>query len=172
MQPPNHLQPPTRVTLFFAGVIADDTEPIPKRIAAERSWPRPLLTKLHLDEAAFRSHFLKCAIEIVNVKVDVHRSPVPFVSAHVGAIGRRLRASRFLVHTDRQVVCIEDCHRRERPCDFDEPEYGFIKPQSRRDIWNVDAHMDAWSRASAGLGGLSARGLRERARVWSTLEVP
>ena len=112
---------------FGLGGLADDAEPIPKGVAAERCRPRPLFTILDLDEASFGLHFPKYAIEIVNVKIDVHRRPVPLVSAHVRAIGRGLRASRLLVHADRQVVCVEDRHRRERPCDFDESEYGFIK---------------------------------------------
>ena len=64
---------------------ADHAEAVAERIATERHRHRPFVSKLVFDESALRANLLERGVEVVDVNVDVHRSPVTLVAAHIAS---------------------------------------------------------------------------------------
>src|SRR5688572_22225663 len=83
---------------------ADHAEAVAEWVATERYRLGALCPKLGFNEAALRTDLFQRGIEVLDVNVDVHRSPVSLVAAHIASARGAFRSCRFFVHAHREVV--------------------------------------------------------------------
>ncbi len=62
---------------------ADHAEAVAEWVAAERDRLGALCSKLVLNETAFGTKLFQRGIEVLDVNVDVHRSPMSLVAANI-----------------------------------------------------------------------------------------